>query len=296
MKITFLGTACMVPTKERNHFGVFVRYKNEGILVDCGENIQRQMKVAGIKPSKITKILISHWHGDHVFGLPGLLKSLTMGNYEGTLRIYGQKGIKEHMKKVFDAFPFKKIIKLEIIEIKKKIFIDKEDFKIEAFKLEHSVPTIGFNFIVKERRKILMNKVKKLGVPDGPLIGKLQKGKDIVWKGKKVMSKDVSLIINQKKLSFIMDTRLCNNIYKFSKDADILICDSTYNSNQERLAEEYGHLTARQAAQIASRVNAKKLILTHFSQRYKDIKDVLNEATDIFPDTTAAYDFMKVEL
>ena len=93
-----------------------------------------------------------------------------------------------------------------------------------------------------------------------------------------------------------MDTRLCNNIFKYSKNADILVCESTYKSSQEKLAEEYGHLTSKQAAQIASQVNAKKLILTHFSQRYKDIKDVLNEAKDVFPNTVAAYDFMNVEL
>ncbi len=296
MKITFLGTASMFPTKERNHTSIFIRYKNEGIIVDCGEGTQRQLKIVGIKPSQITRILISHWHGDHVLGLPGLWKTLSKTIPEGKIKVYGQKGIKNRIKKIYEAFPFCDPLELEIIEINKDIVVDNDDFRIEAFKLKHKVPTVGFNFIIKEKRKILMSKIKKIGIPEGPLLGKLQKGKDIMWKGKKIKSNDVTSKIKQKKVSIVLDTKQCNNILKYCKDADILICDSNFGSDKEDLAEEHSHLTSKQAAQIASQVNAKKLILTHFSQRYKDTKDILNWAKDIFPNTVAAYDFMKVEL
>src|SRR3989338_2893099 len=107
MKVTFLGTSCMMPTKERNHPGFLLSYKNENILVDCGENIQRQIKVAGMSPTKITKILLSHWHGDHVFGLPGLLQSLIGHQYHGVLEIYGPKGTKRNFEKMCEAFPLR---------------------------------------------------------------------------------------------------------------------------------------------------------------------------------------------
>ncbi len=296
MKITFLGTTSMFPTKERNHTSIFIRYKNEGILLDCGEGTQRQLKIAGIKPSQITKIIITHWHGDHVLGLPGLWKTLSKTRYEGNIKLYGQKGIKKRMKKIYDAFPFDNPYEFEIKEITSKKVSENDDLLIEAFKLNHNIPTLGYNFIIKERRKVLMKKLKKFNIPEGPLIGKLQKGKDIAFKGKKIKSKEVTSIIKQKKLSVILDTGLCKNIYKFANEADVIISDSTFGSEKEEMADEYYHLTSKQAAQVASQVNAKKLILTHFSQRYKDVKELLGEAKDIFPNTMAAYDFMKIEL
>ena len=286
----------MFPTKERNHTSIFIRHGNEGILLDCGEGTQRQLKIAGIKPSQITKILISHWHGDHVLGLPGLWNTISKTGYEGRIKLFGQKDIKKNMKKIYDAFPFNDPFEFEIVEINNNKIFENDEILIEAFKLDHKIPTLGFNFIIKEKRKVLKSKLKKFGIPEGPLVGKLQKGDEIIHKGKKVKSDDVTSIIKQKKICFVLDTKICDNIYKFAKEADVLICDSTYNSDKEEMAEEHYHLTSRQAAQIASQVNAKKLILTHFSQRYKDTKEVLDEAKDVFPNTIAAYDFMKIEL
>jgi len=296
MEILFLGTACMFPTKERNHSSVFVRYKNEGILVDCGEGTQRQLRIADIKPSKITKILISHWDGDHVLGLPGLLQSMNASEYDGKLKIYGQKGIKNRIKKVLDAFPFDNRLDLEVIEIKKNPFFENKDFKLESFKLEHFPASLGFNLIEKDKRKILLSKVKKLGIPEGPLLGKLQENKSIKWKGKVISPKEVTCLVKGKKISFVSDTVLCNNIYKNVKNADILVTDATYTSLHEDLAKKYKHMTSKQAAQVASKCNVSKLVLTHFSQRYKDISEVLNEAKDIFPNTIVAHDFMKIKI
>ena len=127
MEITFLGTAAMVPTKDRNHSGFFLDYKDEGILFDCGEGIQRQLRMAGIKPTRVTKILISHWHGDHVLGLPGLIQTLGASEYSGVLEIYGPVGTKERFKAMFDAFVFDRRLDMKIEEIKEEVqeIIDK---------------------------------------------------------------------------------------------------------------------------------------------------------------------------
>ena len=174
MQLTFLGTSAMVPTKERNHSAVLISYSTEGILIDCGEGTQRQMKIAGIKPSKITKILISHWHGDHVLGIPGLIQTLAKNEYDKVLEIYGPKGTKERMENMFRAFSFEDKIETRIHEITKKRFFESKGFFLETLPLEHSITTLGFSFIEKDRRRIKVNIVKKLGIPEGPLLGKLQ--------------------------------------------------------------------------------------------------------------------------
>ncbi len=131
IELAFLGTSSMVPTKERNQSAVLISYKNEGILVDCGEGMQRQFKQKGIPLTKITKILISHWHGDHVFGLPGVMSTLGTENYSKTLEIYGPKGTKKHIEDMFKAFVFDRRIKFEIKEIKSGKFFENKDFYLE---------------------------------------------------------------------------------------------------------------------------------------------------------------------
>lgn len=297
MEIIFLGTSCMVPTKERNHPGVFISYKGTGILVDCGENTQRQLKSVKLRPSQINKILLTHWHGDHVLGLPGLLQTISGSNYDGTLEIYGPKGTKEFMKHMFKAFIFDNRINMKIIEITKTgRILDTKDYYIEAYRLEHRVPTYGFRFIEKDRRRIKVSYVRKLGIPDGPVLGQLQKGKDVSWKNRKIKAKDATYIVEGKKIGLISDTVICNNCFKIAQDADVLISEATYTHELKEKAEEYKHITAREAAQIASRSNAKKLILTHLSQRYKSPREVKEDASDVFKNTDVAYDFMKVKI
>ncbi|MBT3303724.1 ribonuclease Z [Candidatus Woesearchaeota archaeon] len=296
MKITFLGTGCMVPTKERNHPGIFVKQKTQGILLDCGENIQRQLKIAGIKNNKITKIFISHWHGDHSLGLPGLLNSMSRFEYNGTLEIYGPKGTKkfyEHMNKSFESTVD---VEVKITEIEEGIAYEDDELKIIVLPLEHGVPTIGIRIEEKDRLRINNVKAKKLGLEEGPLMGQLQQGKDIVLKGKKIKHKDVTYIVEGIKIAYISDTVFCKNTLAIAKNVDLLIAESTFESSLEEKAEEYKHMTAQQAATVANKANVKQLVLTHFSQRYKDITVVLDDAKQVFDNTIAAKDFMKIKL
>jgi len=296
MEIIFLGTASMVPTKERNPSSILISYGSEGILVDCSEGTQRQMKITGIKLTKITKILISHWHGDHVLGLPGLIQSLGASDYDKTLRIYGPKGTKKYMRALTKTFLFDRKVKMDINEINKGKFFENKDFILEALPLEHGISTLGFNFIEKDKRKIDLKKIKKISIPHGPLLGKLQDGKTITWKNKKIKPEQTTYLEKGKKITIIMDTQPCNSCHKLAKGADLLICEATYSSKLEDKSEEYNHMTAKQAAQIANNANVKKLILTHFSARYKNTQEIEEDARDVFDDVVCAEDFMKIIL
>jgi len=296
IEITFLGTTCMIPTKERNHISNFISYKNEGILVDCGEGTQRQLKIAGIKFSKITKILISHWHGDHVLGLPGLLQSMSASDYNRKLKIYGLKGTKKYINNMIKSFGFDNRVDFEVFDVSEGIFFQNALFKLKAMELEHNIPTIGFRFIENDRRRINVQKIKKLGIPEGPKLGQLQKGHSIMLKGKKIEPRDVTYVVKGKHIGIITDTVLTKNCYALAKDADLLICEAAYSSKLEEKALEYKHMTAKQAALIASQSNVKELILTHFSARYKDTTEIEEDAKDVFQNVRCAYDFMKTKL
>jgi ribonuclease Z len=175
MQLIFLGTSAMVPTKERNHSAILLRYQNEGILFDCGEGTQRQLRMEGIRPTAITKIVLSHWDGDHVLGLPGLIQTLAMSEEDKHLVIWGPHGTKERFVHLFKAFEFHNKISLDIREFDEGRFYETGEIEILAHSLEHKVPSYGFEIIEKDRRRIQMDKAKRLGIPEGPLLGKLQR-------------------------------------------------------------------------------------------------------------------------
>ena len=295
INITFLGTSAMIPTKERNHTSILVSYNNQGILIDCGEGTQRQLRIAGVKPSRITKLLITHWHGDHVLGIPGLIQNLAAHNYKNVLEIYGPRGSKKYLKNLLAGIAMQKKIKYEIKEISSGIFY-KNDFTLESAPLNHIVPCLAYSFKEKDRRKINLDYLKKFGLTQHPLLGDLQKGKNIVYKGKKISASKATTLIKGKKITIIMDTAPTNNAVKIAKDSDILIAESTWSKDLEKFVMKRKHLTAELAAKIAKQSRAKRLILTHFSQRYKNIKDLENEARKVFPNTALAEDFMQINI
>jgi len=296
MELIFLGTSSMVPTKNRNHTSILLTYKIDGLLFDCGEGTQRQLTFAGIKPTKITKILISHWHGDHVLGIPGLIQTLAASGYSKTLEIYGPKGTKKFMNNIFESFIFDKKIMLKINDIEEGVFFENDDYFLEARKLEHGITCLGYSFTEKENRRINMSEIKKLKIPEGPLLGKLAENKSITFKGKKITPKKTTYIQKGKKISYISDTSHCNNCYTLAKNADILICESTYSSKLKDKSEAYNHMTARDAGLVANKSNVNQLILTHFSARYKNTQELEEDARNVFDNTIAAKDLMRITL
>lgn len=294
MKITFLGTSSMIPTKERNHPSILISHEQENILIDCGEGTQRQLKIASINPCKITKILITHLHNDHILGLPGLLQTLQTQNYSKTLEIYGPSKTSKFIKEIKNLFKIQ--LPTKTIEIKKPLFLETKNLQFKALKMKHNSTCLAYSITEKDKRKINLNYTKKFGLTKHPLLGELQKGKKITYKGKKITPEKATHLIKGKKITIIYDTVKNPNTIKISKDADLLIAESTYTSNLQDKAKEYFHLTAEQAAEIAKKANAKQLILTHFSQRYKSSSIFLKEAKTIFKNTKLAKDFMTVNL
>ncbi len=286
----------MQPTKERNHSSFLLSFNQENILFDCGEGTQRQLRIAGLKPAKISKLLISHWHGDHVFGISGLLSSMGADQYAKKLQIFGPKGSKKYLEHLLKSFAAKDIIDFEVHEVKSGKIFENEDFELEAYPLQHSTDTIGFVFHEKDRLRINMAKADKLGLKEGPLMGKLQQGKDIEWNGKKIKAKDVTYFVKGRKIGYIADTLPCMGADKIAKDCDLLISEGTHLSDIGEKTEKYMHLSVKDAALIASKNNAKKLVITHISPRYKSISDIVEEANNFFPNTIIAADLMRIKV
>lgn len=294
--IVFLGTSQAIPTSKRNHTAVLLKYKNETILIDCGEGTQRQFRKAKINPCKITRILITHWHGDHVLGIPGLLQTLALNSYHKTLDIYGPKRTSKFVNLMKEIFIFQDKLDIKTHEIEGKFF-ETDDFYLESFSLKHGVPTNGYVFAEKNKIRIDKKKLARLNLPSSPLIKEIQKGKDIKINGKTIKARDLTYKEKGKKIAVILDTSLTDECYRAAENADLLIAEATYSEADKELAKENKHLTASDAAKIAKKAKAKQLVLTHISQRYqKNEKILLDEARKIFKSTELAEDLMKIEV
>jgi len=292
IKITFLGTGDAIPTKKRSHSAILASFANENILIDCGEGTQRQFKIAGLNYMKLTRILITHWHGDHILGLPGLLQTLALNNYSRTLHIYVPKGTRHHIDLIFKLFIFAGKIKYEVHEASHGIIVNEKDFKIESAEMSHGTPANAYSIILKDRIKLDKKKLKKFKLPNSPLIGELASGKDIVFKGKKIRAAQVVYIDKGKKVTFVLDTSFNKNAIELAKNSDLLIAESSFAAEEIAKAQEYRHLTAPQTAEIAKKSKSKKLILTHLSQRYEHNPRIIEkEAKKIFKNTKIAKDF-----
>ena len=289
----------MVPTKQRNVQSIHLQYKGEVILVDCGEGTQRQMNIAGLNRLKVQRVLISHWHGDHVSGLIGLIQTMSEIDKPFTLHIYGPKGSKEKMKHLLKSCYFDQRIGVKVHELSPKnveLFFETEEYKLECTKLEHSIPCLGYNFILKDKVRINMDKVKALGLKEGKWLQKIQKNEVAKVQGKEIKPEDISFIQPGNKISIVLDTRFTKNAIELAKNADLLISECVFANDLQELASNYKHMSAHDAAKIAERAKVKKLILTHFSQRYKNVKDLLADAKEVFKNTETSKDFMIVKI
>jgi len=316
IELVFLGTSSMVPTKERNVSSILLNYNEELILFDCGEGTQRQMNIAKLNRNRIHKIFITHWHGDHISGLIGLIQ--TIGNqlsqskkskskdYDESiydekpyLEIYGPKGTKQYMSHLLKSCTYDHKVDIKIKEFdcpKLKKVCETEEYYVNAINLKHKTNCVGYSFVEKDRIKIDKQYLKKHKITSGPHMKKLQEGKDAKYKDKIIKAKDATFSRPGKKISFIIDTQTCKNAIELAKDSDLLVCESTYHSDLKDKAEQYKHLTSQDAARIAQNTNSKKLVLTHISQRYKSCDELLDDAKLIFKNTLCAFDLMKIKV
>ncbi len=297
INIYFLGTGSRMPTKERNPSSTIIEYSGEYIMFDCGEGTQKQMRILGLKPSRITKIFITHWHGDHTLGLGGMLQTLKADENKG-IKIYGPKGTKKYIKHILNSFEGKTIVKHEVIEINEKKVSRGKGYSIKTTPLYHG-DIKGFGYMFKEfdSRRIDKNKIKKLNLPSSRLLGDIQKGNKIKYEGKIISPEDVCKIEKGRKIAYVLDTSYNESYEKILEDIDVLIIESTFHSDEEDKAKEYDHMTSRDAGKIAQKAKIKNLILTHFSARYNDVSKLKKDAKEVFNGKViCAEDFMHLEL
>src|SRR3989338_2292920 len=296
IKVTFLGTGGMIPTEKRNHPAFFLNCGSEGILVDCGEGTQIQFRKAGLNVNKITKILLTHRHGDHTFGLPGLFRTLAMLGYKKKLIIYGPKGIKKTINGMFEAFGTTTEYEIEVKEVLGK-FLDTPSFYLEAERMTHGPLCNAYSFVLKGNIRIDKKKLKKLGIKEGKHLSDLKKKGYMVYNGKKYSAKNLAFAEEGKKISFVLDTSFNNRIIPFVKNADLFVCESGFGEELSKKADEYMHLTSTQAGNIAKKANVKKLGLVHISERYEKNADLLlAQAKKQFKNTFLAEDMDIVEI
>ena len=297
MEIIFLGTSSAVPTLERNHPSIALRAFAEVMLFDCGEGTQRQLIEAKISPMKITKIFISHFHGDHILGLGGLIQSLGFRGREKDLDIYGPKGLHKIINAISSFGYFQKNYNLNIHEIQDGTIIETEDYVVECAKVEHNIPSYAYSIREKKKPLFLREKAEELGIPPGPLYGKLHNGEEVEFEGRIIKPEQVLGEAKKgKKISYSGDTRPCEAMIRLARDSDILIHESTYEAEDYQRAVDNAHSTSVEAAEIAREANVNELVLTHISTRYTSDKNIKSEAQKVFKNTKVARDYMKIDL
>lgn len=299
MEITFLGTGAGMPSKERNVSSIalhLLQEENHIWLFDCGEATQHQILQTTIKPRKINNIFITHLHGDHIFGLPGLLSSRSFQGGEDQVTVYGPKGIKAFIETSLSISKTHLNYPLAIVEIADGSIIKEENFTIYVRELVHGIPSYGYRLVEEDSPgRLLVEKLKELGIPSGPLYGEIKNNEKVeTAEFGTLYRKDFVGPDQPGKIITIMgDTRYNENFTSFVKDSDLLVHEATFNHDQAELAKQYFHSTTKQAATLAKESNVKQLIITHISSRYQynDGRLLEQEAREIFPNTILANDF-----
>ena len=297
MEIIFLGTSSAVHSYNRNHPAIILKAFGETMLFDCGEGTQRQLIFAKVSPMKISKIFLSHYHGDHILGLPGLLQSMNFRGRETKLTIYGPKGLNTLKNAIFNLGYCKIDFPIEFIEIGTETIESCEEYIIKSQDVNHQVPCLAYTVKELKKPRFLREKAIELGVPVGPAFGKLHNGEEVEVNGKIIKPEQVLGPARKgNKVTYSGDTTPCEEMIDFAKDSTLLIHESTYVNEDADKAKDNFHSTSSDAARIAKKSNSKQLVLTHFSTRYTSLDDLLKEAKEIFENTKLAKDFMKIEI
>ncbi|WP_407355979.1 ribonuclease Z [Methanolobus sp. WCC5] len=299
LRVTFLGTGGALPTPERNPSAIMINREGELMLFDCGEGAQQQMMRAKTGMKALSSIFITHFHADHILGIPGLIQTLSFHGRTEPLKIYGPHWVHEFAR-ILSALGYYKLrFEIDAIDLNPGDVIKRKDYSIMAIRTEHSVPSIGYALVENERvGRFDRQKAIELGIPPGPLFSKLHKGESVEIDGKVIHSKDVVGESRPgRKIVYTGDTRPCKTVLAASRDSDLLIHDSTLADDQQEWAIESMHSTAREAALLAKEANVMKLVLTHISSRYSDdATPLLKEAKEIFQNVIVADDLLELEV
>jgi ribonuclease Z len=300
LSLTFLGTSAARPTVERNVSALALQREGETLLFDCGEGTQRQMMRYGVSFA-LSEIFFTHFHADHFLGMIGLVRTLGLQGREEPLRLYGPRGAKQVLNNALllgvDKVPFG----VEIQEVKPGAVIgERTGFSISAFATDHGAGSIGYALVETERYgKFDPAKARALGIPEGPLWGKLQRGEAVGLADGRTLTADSVVGPRRpgRKVVITGDTAPCASVVDAAAGADLLVHEATFGEEEKDRAKETFHSTAREAAQVAKAARVRKLVLTHLSARYSiSAEELVKEAREVFGEVAAAKDGLVVEV
>ena len=298
LRVTFLGTGGTLPTPNRNPSAILINRKGESILFDCGEGTQQQMMRAKAG-MKLSSIFITHFHADHFLGIPGLIQTMSFNGRTEPLEIYGPEWTEQMVQLLKELGYYKLGFEINAHEIKGGNILDRDDYFIKAVATDHGIPSLGY--VIEEKRRIgrfNREKALELGIPEGPMFSRLQKGESVNVRGRRISPAEV---IGEsrpgRKVVYSGDTRPCESIARESYGADLLIHDGTLADELKDWAIETKHSTSGEAAILAKKANVKQLILTHISSRYSENTDILyRDAKNVFDRVKIAEEFMDLEI
>jgi ribonuclease Z len=300
LQVTFLGTAASIPTNTRALSAVAIQRKGELFIFDCGEGTQRQMIKAKLGFNRKTRIFITHMHGDHVLGLPGLLQTMSLLGRDKTLQVFGPEGTSAFIEAAITTVEFSLGFTVTVHEISEEgVVLREKEYEVHAAWAEHSVPCLAYSLIENPRPgRFHPERAKELGVPKGPLWHRLQQGNIVKLPDRRTVKPEEVLDVPRpgRKIVVVGDTKPSNRIAQLAEGADILIHEATFNEEMAERAEEDLHSTPAGAASVAKKAGVKRLVLTHISARYGDTNALLDEAKKVFLETVVAEDFMQVKV
>ncbi len=295
LEVVILGSGSIIPTRERHHSSIWVRREGDTFLWDCGEGTQRQIQKAGLSFMKIDKIFITHWHADHYAGLLGLIETLNLEGRERRLDIYGPDASR-FVQLLSDMswydFGFEvKAVDVEYEDEEEAILLEEDEYIIKSVPADHSVPAVAYCLEEKDSMNINEKKAAKYDLHPGPKMGEIKKKGKIKHKGQDIRLEDISDKNKGRKLVYSGDTLPTETIKNLSREADLLIHDSTFLDESS-----HKHASAKDSAKLANQANVKKLLLTHYSRRYKDTDPLLKIARQHHDNVEIAKDLMKIVL
>lgn len=293
-ELVVLGTSSQVPTRHRNHNGYLLRWDGQGLLFDPGEGTQRQMILAGVSATSITRILVTHFHGDHCLGLASIVQRISLDDVPHTIPVHFPASGKHFYERLRHASSFHDVAKLEPRPIERPGVLDEHpELRVSAARLDHTIECFGYRMDEPDRWNVDADKLDAAGIT-GKAVGALKRDGFVEHGGRRREIAEFGRRRRGQSVAFIMDTRMCDAVFELARDVDLLICESTYLESEATEAHANAHLTAKQAAQIAKDSGARRLVLTHFSQRYHDTGPFVEEASTIHDDVVAAEDGLRI--
>ncbi|MEV5318278.1 ribonuclease Z [Streptomyces sp. NPDC052687] len=291
-ELVVLGTASQVPTRHRNHNGYLLRWDGEGILFDPGEGTQRQMLRAGVAAHDLNRICVTHFHGDHSLGLPGVIQRINLDRVPHPVTAHYPRSGQRFFDRLRYATAYRETVGVTEAPVDADGPLARTpSYTLEARRLSHPVESYGYRIVEPDGRRMLPERLAAHGIT-GPDVGRIQREGSLGG----VTLADVSVVRRGQRFAFVMDTRLCDGVYALADGCDMLVIESTFLDEDEHLATEHGHLTAGQAARVARASEVRHLVLTHFSQRYTDPGEFERQAraAGFEGELTVAYDFLRV--